>query len=41
MPGNIITLNNHKTWYVGDSKMPKFLKLMKEIGLPEKPIKKK
>lgn len=36
MPGNIITMNNFKSWYVGDSKMPEFLTLMKKIGTPTK-----
>lgn len=41
MPGNIISINGSKSleWYVGDSKMPKLLKLLKEIGFKEKPKK--
>lgn len=35
MPGNTITLNGNIEWYVGDSKMPVFLKTMKEIGIKE------
>jgi hypothetical protein len=41
MPGNTITMNNYKEWYVGDSNMPKFLALMKKIGYKPKLIKAK
>lgn len=35
MPVNIITINGVSEFYVGDSKMPDFLKWLKENGFPE------
>jgi len=35
MPGNTVVINNALYWYVGDSKMEKLLKLLKEIGIKE------
>jgi len=36
MPGNIISLNNYYEWYVGDSNMPRFMKLLAQIGIKDK-----
>jgi len=35
MPANIVTINGVSEFYVGDSKMPKFLKWLKKHGFPE------
>ncbi|KKN75005.1 hypothetical protein LCGC14_0385070 [marine sediment metagenome] len=35
MPANIITINGVSEFYVGDSKMPKFIRWLKRHGFPE------
>ncbi len=35
MPGNIVSINNWAEYYVGDSKMPKLIRYLNAIGLPE------
>ena len=35
MPANIITINGVSEFYVGDSKMPAFLKWLKDNGFPQ------
>ena len=35
MAGNIIKINDYAEFYVGDSKMEKLIKFLKENGIPE------
>lgn len=34
MPGNIVTINEHHEYYVGDSKMSELMGLLGDIGHP-------
>ena len=38
MPGNIITINSNKEYYVGDSKMDELLKWLDNNGLEESEV---